>query len=166
MGHLWWTFPYNGHISVLKKSFKMGIFFNRQCTHPGKLDMKSPPPPNSWGRSVLRWLILSVSGGSIPLRAIPTTVNVEIFAQYIFSRISRMVSDAQKYDMSEYLNRYRINGIRYKMRENMSKQKCQIGLDAQKFSSAKISTFTVSDFGVIGTRIGWQRPILTNNRRF
>ena len=33
------------------------------------------------------------------------TVNVEIFAQYIFSRISRMVSYARKkYDVSENLN--------------------------------------------------------------
>ena len=29
------------------------------------------------------------------------------------------------------------------MRENMSSRKCHIGLDALKFSSAKISTFTV-----------------------
>ena len=32
------------------------------------------------------------------------TVNVDIFAQYIFSRISRMVSDAQKYDVRENIN--------------------------------------------------------------
>ena len=25
----------------------MGIFFNPQHTHPGKLDMKYPPPPGS-----------------------------------------------------------------------------------------------------------------------
>ena len=41
------------------------------------------------------------------------TVNVEIFAQYIFSRISRMVSDARKYDVRENINHYRLNGIRY-----------------------------------------------------
>ena len=34
---------HNGYILVLKKSFKMGIFFNPQHTHPGKFDMKSPP---------------------------------------------------------------------------------------------------------------------------
>ena len=39
------------------------------------------------------------------------TVNVEIFAQYIFSHISRMVLDAQKYDVSENLNHNRLNGI-------------------------------------------------------
>ena len=32
------------------------------------------------------------------------------------------------------------------MHENMSMQKCHIGLDARKFSSAKISTFTVIIF--------------------
>ena len=46
---------------------------------------------------------------------ISATVNVDIFAQYIFLRISRMVSYAQKYDLSENLNHYRLDGIRYKM---------------------------------------------------
>ena len=32
------------------------------------------------------------------------TVNVEIFAQYIFSRISRRALDARKYDVSEKMN--------------------------------------------------------------
>ena len=31
------------------------------------------------------------------------------------------------------------------VRENLSARKCQIGLDARKFSSVKISTFTVID---------------------
>ena len=65
------------------------------------------------------------------------TVNVEIFAQYIFSRLSR------KYDVSANLNHYRLDGIRYKIRENVSTRKGHIGLDARKFSCAKISTFTV-----------------------
>ena len=34
----------SGYIFVLKKSFKVGIFFNPQHTHPGKLGMKSHPP--------------------------------------------------------------------------------------------------------------------------
>ena len=71
------------------------------------------------------------------------TVNVEIFAQCIFSRISHMVSYARKYDVSENSNHYRLDGIRYKIRENMSTRKGHIGLDARKFSCAKISTFTV-----------------------
>ena len=37
------------------------------------------------------------------------TVNVEIFAQYIFSRISRSVVGARKYDVSEKLNQYSAN---------------------------------------------------------
>ena len=37
------------------------------------------------------------------------TVNVEIFVQYIFSR---MVSAARKYDVRETINPYRLNGIR------------------------------------------------------
>ena len=54
-----------------------------------------------------------------------TTVNVEIFAQYIFSRITRRALDARKFDVSE-------NFI--------------IMLDARKLSCAKICTFTVSHF--------------------
>ena len=68
------------------------------------------------------------------------TVNVDIFVQYI---LSRMVSDTRKYDVSENLNHYRLNGIMYKMCKNMSTRKCYKGLDARKFSSANISTFTV-----------------------
>ena len=54
-----------------------------------------------------------------------------------------MVSYARKYDVSENLNHYRLDGIRYKIRENMSTRKGHIGLDAREFSCAKISTFTV-----------------------
>ena len=36
-------------------------------------------------------------------------VNVEIFAQYIFSRISRSVLGARKYDVSEKKNHYTAN---------------------------------------------------------
>ena len=54
-----------------------------------------------------------------------------------------MVSYARKYDVSENLNHYRLEGIRYKMCENMSARKGHIGLGARKFSCTKISTFTV-----------------------
>ena len=77
------------------------------------------------------------------LKEIPHTVNVEIFAQYIFSRISRMALCARKYDVSENLNHYASNRIKCYVRENLSTRKCQMGLDARKYSSAKISTFTV-----------------------
>ena len=66
-----------------------------------------------------------------------------MFAQYILSRISRMVSYARKYDVSENLNHYRFDGIRYKIRKNLSTRKGHIGLDVRKFSCAKISTFTI-----------------------
>ena len=58
--------------------------------------------------------------------------------------ISRSALDARKYDVSEEMKHYRSNRIDYEMRENVSTRKCHIGLDAQKFSCAKISTFTVS----------------------
>ena len=54
-----------------------------------------------------------------------------------------MVSYARKYDVSENLNHYRLDRIRYKMRENISTRNGHIGLDARKFSCAKIYTFTV-----------------------
>ena len=38
-----------------------------------------------------------------------STVNVEIFAQYIFSRILRSVLGARKYDVSEKMNQYSAN---------------------------------------------------------
>ena len=34
---------HNGYVLVHEKSFKMGIFFNPQHTHLGKLGMKLPP---------------------------------------------------------------------------------------------------------------------------
>ena len=36
-----------------------------------------------------------------------------MFAQYIFLRISRRSLDARKYDVSEYINHYRLNGTKY-----------------------------------------------------
>ena len=66
-----------------------------------------------------------------------------MFAQYIFSRISRSALNARKYDVSEKMKHYRSNRINNKMRENLSTRKCHQGLDARKFSCAKISTFTV-----------------------
>ena len=66
------------------------------------------------------------------------TVNVEIFAQYIFSRISRSALDARKYDVIVKMKHYRSNRINYKMRENLSTRKCPQGLDARKFSCPKI----------------------------
>ena len=71
------------------------------------------------------------------------TVNVDIFTLYIFLRILRSALDARKYDVSEKMKHYRSNRINYKMRENLSTRKCHQGLDAQKFSCVKISTFTV-----------------------
>ena len=47
-----------------------------------------------------------------------TTVNVEIFAQYIFSRISRKVLRAQIYDMSEKISYYSSKRTNCYMREN------------------------------------------------
>ena len=63
--------------------------------------------------------------------------------QDIFSRISRRASDARKFDVSENYNHNRTNRKKQDMREDLTAQLCLIGLDARKFSCAKISTFTV-----------------------
>ena len=72
-----------------------------------------------------------------------TTVNVEISAQYIFSRISRMALCARKYDVSEKINQTRTKRTNIYLREILVARKCLLRLDARKFSCAKISTFTV-----------------------
>ena len=56
-----------------------------------------------------------------------------------------MVTYARKYDVSENLNHYRLDRIRYKMRDNISTRNGHIWLDARKFSCAKISSFTVME---------------------
>ena len=57
---------------------------------------------------VRRWV--DVLGGSYSVTDL-NTVNVEIFAQYIFSLISRSVLGARKYDVSEKMNHYSANRI-------------------------------------------------------
>ena len=47
-----------------------------------------------------------------------TTVNVEIFAHYIFSRISRRALDGRKFDVCENYNYNRTNRNKQHMREN------------------------------------------------
>ena len=68
------------------------------------------------------------------------TVNVDIFAQYIFSR---MALYARKYDVSEKINQIGTKRTNSYLRENLVARKCLLRLDARKFSCAKISTFTV-----------------------
>ena len=82
------------------------------------------------GLSFLRWVS-------------PTTVNVEIFAQYIFSRISRMALYARKYDVSERINQNATKRTNSYLCENLVARKCPLRHGARKFSCAKISTFTV-----------------------
>ena len=48
------------------------------------------------------------------------TVNVEIFAQYIFSRISRRALNARKLDVSENYNCNRTNRNKQHMREKFN----------------------------------------------
>ena len=51
-----------------------------------------------------------------------------MFAQYIFSRISRRASDARKFDVSENYNQNRTNRNKEHMRENLTARMCLIGL--------------------------------------
>ena len=72
-----------------------------------------------------------------------------MFAQYIFSRISRRVLGVQKYDVSEKINHYMASRNNFYMRENLSTQNGHLGPDAHKFSSAKISPFTIIHRGAV-----------------
>ena len=47
-----------------------------------------------------------------------STVNVDIFALYIFSRISHRAIDVRKFDVSENYYHNRTNRINWHMREN------------------------------------------------
>ena len=51
----------------------------------------------------------------------PYTVNVKIFAQYIFSRIALC---ARKYDVSEKINQNRTERTNSYLRENLVAPKC------------------------------------------
>ena len=68
------------------------------------------------------------------------TVNVEIFAQNICSRISRSALDARKYDVSEKMKHYRSNRINYEMRENVTKGFMRENLAARKYLCLQYST--------------------------
>ena len=68
------------------------------------------------------------------------TVNVEFFAQYIFSR---RALNACKFEVSENYYHNRTNRINWYMRENLATRTCILMLDARKFSCAKICTFKV-----------------------
>ena len=77
------------------------------------------------------------------------TVNIEIFVQFIFSRISRRALNMRKLDVSENYNCNRTNRNKQHMRENLTARICLKGLDARKFICAKISTFTVVALGIL-----------------
>ena len=90
------------------------------------------------------------------------TVNVEIFAQYIFSCISRRAFDARKFDVSENYYHYRTNRINWYMRENLAARICLLMLDARKFSCAKICTFTVKHIHALGGKEYLKLTIIMN----
>ena len=76
------------------------------------------------------------SGGSGPHLDVQLlyTVNIEISAQYIFSRIRRMALDGQKYDFSEIINQNSTKRTNCFLRGNLVPPK---GLMREKFSCAK-----------------------------
>ena len=86
------------------------------------------------------------------------TVNIEIFTQYIFSRISRMALHARKYDVSEKMNQTSTEKTNSYMRENLVALNCSLRLYARKFSCAKISTFTVYN-NMIYVNVGYKMEV-------
>ena len=85
------------------------------------------------------------------------TVNVDIFAQYIFSRISCRALDARKFHVNENYYHNRTNRIKWYMRENLAVRICLLMLDARKSSCAKICTFTVYNLYDISLVLGRKR---------
>ena len=73
----------------------------------------------------------------------PTAVNVDIFAQYIFSPILDMALCVWKFDVSEKINQNSTKRIKGYLREILVARKCLLRLDARKFRCTKISMFTV-----------------------
>ena len=59
-----------------------------------------------------------------------TTVNVEIFTQNLFMRISRRALDARKFDASKNYNHDRTSRIKWSVRENLKTQICLLRLNA------------------------------------
>ena len=66
-----------------------------------------------------------------------------MFAQYIFSRISRRALDARKLDVSKNDYHNRTNRINWYVREDLAAPICILMLDAHKFSCEKIYMFSV-----------------------
>ena len=60
------------------------------------------------------------------------TVNVEIFAQYIISRISRRVLDAQRFGVSENYDYNRTNRTNCYVHENLITRICLPEVDVRK----------------------------------
>ena len=91
-------------------------------------------------KTLLCWYVTQATSSLLPLCIY--AVNVDNFAQYIFSRISHRALDARKIDVSENYNHNRTNRNKQHMPENTTAQTCVMGLDALKFNCAKISTCT------------------------
>ena len=99
----------------------------------------------SWGVYVLEGMCPGVSVLGVSVRGYMsrgvlscTTVNVEIFALYIFSRISCMALCARKYDVSEKINQTRTKRTNSYLHEILvARKKNLLRLDARKFSCPK-----------------------------
>ena len=65
------------------------------------------------------------------------TANVDIFAQYIFSCISRRALDARKLDVRENCYYNRTTRMNWYARENLTTRIALLIINARKFSCAK-----------------------------
>ena len=61
------------------------------------------------------------------------TVNLDIFAQSLFTRSSRMALAVRKYDASEKTNKNSTKRINWYLWENLGRQRCLLKLDARKY---------------------------------
>ena len=85
------------------------------------------------------------------------TVNVNIFILRAV-HICRAL-DTRKLDVSENCNHTRTNRNKWYVRKNLTTRICLVGLDAQKSSCAKISTFTVIIIGLECLDIPYRKRI-------
>ena len=79
-------------------------------------------------------------------------------AVHIFAHMRKYVL---RENLNENSNHYRLNGIRYKMRENMSNKKCHIGLENIYVHS---NTAKVLSYLELSMQVGVQNVLFLRNR--
>ena len=115
--------------------FKLEFFTFIFWTSIDSIDMLGLFPMGVW--CIYPWANFRILSSKIDFCKRRNFRAVHIFAHFAQGFRSR------KFDVSKNYNQNRTNRNKQHMRENLTARICVIGLDARKFSCAKISTFTV-----------------------